>query len=155
MSQFQTFHTKFTYYVNYRFPKEKYCLQKNKTNAKWGPSVPSSFSQDISEHCLISTCQPTKTRKCQKLDVCNSLLQNRMYDRTTKKCKYEAIVSCASVVSHFMLRKIRFVTCTGFYRLFTIRLKAGLPVYINFLPKMQSNTCSFPVCSANGKGKLW
>lgn len=123
ISQFQTFHTKCTYYVNCRFPKEKYCLQKNKTNAIWGPSLPSSFSQDISKHCLISTSQPTKTRKCQKLDVCNSLLQNRMYDRSTKKCKYEAIVSCASVVSRLMLIKIRFVSCTRFHRLFTMRLK--------------------------------
>lgn len=57
------------------------------------------------------------------MDVCNSLLQNRMYDSTTKKRTYEIIVSCAAVVSRLLLWKIRFVSCTRFHRLFTIRLK--------------------------------
>lgn len=83
--------------------KKKYYLQKKKINTYGAVRAKLVCSRHITRHCLISTRQPNKTRECKKMGVCNSLPQKRMYNRNTKKCKYEAIVSCAAVVCRLML----------------------------------------------------
>lgn len=106
------------------FPKEKYSLQKNKINTIWVPSEPSSFSQDtFRDTALFQRVSLLKHESVKKWAFVIPFSQTACTIELPKSVKYEAIVSCTAIVCRWMLRKIRFINCTRFHRLFTIRLK--------------------------------
>lgn len=67
------------------------------------------------------------------MGICNSLLQIRMYERTTKKCKYVAIAACAAVVCCFCVKINSLRNLHAFPSFINNKTEAGLPVYINSL----------------------